>query len=163
MLFENCHLKAYPDPLSGGKPITIGWGSTRKSDGSEFKLGELITQEEADSLFAHQIETRYLPKCQKIPHWQDMSKYQRAALLSFAYNLGADFYGSKGFSTITAKLRDRNWNDIPLALMLYRNPGSEVELGLARRRFAEGLVWRGAEPENAYHKVMGMGLAKLVT
>ncbi|AEC53058.1 hypothetical protein SCRM01_112c [Synechococcus phage S-CRM01] len=27
--------------------------------------------------------------------------------------------------------------------MLYRNPGSNVELGLARRRYAEGLVWNG--------------------
>ena len=32
--FEGCHLSAYPDPLSGGLPITIGWGSTRKKDGS---------------------------------------------------------------------------------------------------------------------------------
>jgi hypothetical protein len=32
--FEGCHLKAYPDPLSGGLPITIGWGTTRKKDGS---------------------------------------------------------------------------------------------------------------------------------
>jgi lysozyme len=24
--FEGCRLNAYPDPLSGGLPITIGWG-----------------------------------------------------------------------------------------------------------------------------------------
>ncbi|NET70362.1 MAG: hypothetical protein F6K62_04930 [Sphaerospermopsis sp. SIO1G2] len=30
--FEGLYLQAYPDPLSGGKPITIGWGSTRKKD-----------------------------------------------------------------------------------------------------------------------------------
>lgn len=44
--FEGCHLNAYPDPLSGNLPITIGWGSTRKKDGSPFKLGESITQQE---------------------------------------------------------------------------------------------------------------------
>ncbi len=27
--FEGCHLDAYPDPLSGGEPWTIGWGKTR--------------------------------------------------------------------------------------------------------------------------------------
>jgi hypothetical protein len=36
--FEGCHLKAYPDPLSGNLPITIGWGTTRKKDGSPFKM-----------------------------------------------------------------------------------------------------------------------------
>ncbi len=40
--FEGCHLKAYPDPLSGGKPYTVGWGSTKKMDGSSFILGETI-------------------------------------------------------------------------------------------------------------------------
>lgn len=28
--FEGCYLKAYPDPLSGNLPITIGWGTTKK-------------------------------------------------------------------------------------------------------------------------------------
>lgn len=37
--FEGLSLDAYPDPKTGGKPITIGWGSTRKRDGSPFKLG----------------------------------------------------------------------------------------------------------------------------
>lgn len=32
--FEGCHLSAYPDPLSGGEPWTIGYGTTRFPDGS---------------------------------------------------------------------------------------------------------------------------------
>ncbi|HYX19157.1 MAG TPA: lysin, partial [Nostoc sp.] len=27
--FEGCNLHAYPDPRTGGKPITIGWGATK--------------------------------------------------------------------------------------------------------------------------------------
>ena len=46
--FEGCHLSAYPDPLSGNLPITIGWGSTRRKDGSPFQLGQSISQQEAD-------------------------------------------------------------------------------------------------------------------
>jgi hypothetical protein len=58
--FEGCHLKAYPDPLSGGLPITIGWGSTRKKDGSAFKLGDQITQQEADDLLISQCKNTTL-------------------------------------------------------------------------------------------------------
>ncbi|MEO1400277.1 MAG: peptidoglycan-binding protein [Cyanobacteria bacterium J06635_1] len=135
--FEGSHLKAYPDPLSGGKPYTIGWGSTRRKDGSPFKLGEVITQAEADDLLMHQIRTQFLPSLERIPAWPELNENQRGALLSFAYNLGAAFYGSSGFSTISRVLRERRWDQIESALLLYRNPGSNVEAGLRRRRQAE--------------------------
>lgn len=139
--FEGCHLKAYPDPLTKGAPYTIGWGSIKKMDGSPFKLGETITQEEADELLNKQLETVYLPGIERIPYFTEMSDEQVGALLSFAYNLGARFYGSEGFETITRRLRNREWDLIPDALLLYRNPGSSVEEGLKRRRIAEGALW----------------------
>lgn len=139
--FEGCHLKAYPDPLTGGLPITIGWGTTRRIDGSRFKLGDVITQKEADDLLIFDIERRILPHLQKIPHWNSMNQNQQGALLSFAYNLGSNFYGSDGFFTITRHLRDKNWAMIPKTLEMYRNPGTRVEAGLLRRRRAEGKLW----------------------
>ena len=139
--FEGCHLKAYPDPLSGNLPITIGWGSTRKKDGSAFKLGDTITQQEADELLISQCITQFLPSLSKIPYWNEMNDNQRGALLSFAYNLGAGFYGSGNFNTITSRLKNKEWDKVPDALYLYRNPGSNVEAGLARRRKAEGKLW----------------------
>lgn len=139
--FEGCHLKAYPDPLSGGKPYTVGWGSTKKIDGSPFALGEEITQEEADNLLETQLNTAYLPSLERIPYFNEMSEEQVGALLSFAYNLGARFYGSEGFETVTRRLRNREWNLIPDTLLLYRNPGTSVEAGLKRRRIAEGALW----------------------
>lgn len=139
--FEGCHLKAYPDPLSGGKPYTVGWGSTKKKDGSSFALGETITQEEADSLLLYQLEMAYLPPLTRIPYFNEMSPEQVGALLSFAYNLGARFYGSQGFETISRRLRNREWDLVPDALLLYRNPGTNVEAGLKRRRIAEGALW----------------------
>ena len=140
--FEGCHLKAYPDPLSGGLPITIGWGSTRKKDGSAFKLGDQITQQEADELLISQCKNQFLPALRKIPHWNEMSDGKRGALLSFAYNLGAGFYGGANFNTITKRLKNKEWDLVPDALYLYRNPGSNVEAGLARRRKAEGESWK---------------------
>jgi len=139
--FEGCHLKAYPDPLTGNLPITIGWGSTRKKDGSAFKLGDTITQQEADDLLISQCKNQFLPALRKIPHWNEMSDGKRGALLSFAYNLGAGFYGGANFNTITKRLKNKEWDLVPHALYLYRNPGSNVEAGLARRRKAEAESW----------------------
>ena len=140
--FEGCHLKAYPDPLSGNLPITIGWGSTRKKDGSPFYLGDTLTQAEADELLIAQCKKEFLPSLRKIPYWNEMSDGKRGALLSFAYNLGAGFYGSGDFNTITKRLKNKEWDLVPDALYLYRNPGSNVEAGLARRRKSEGEAWK---------------------
>ena len=140
--FEGCHLNAYPDPLTGGLPITIGWGSTKDFNGQPFKIGKKITQEYADRLLVFDIENRFLPSLQKIPYWSEMNDNQRGALLSFAYNLGAGFYGGSNFNTITRVLKNKEWNKVPDALYLYRNPGSNVEAGLARRRVAEGKLWK---------------------
>jgi GH24 family phage-related lysozyme (muramidase) len=140
--FEGCHLKAYPDPLTGNLPITIGWGSTRKKDGSPFKMGDTLTQAEADELLIEQCKKEFLPSLRKIPFWGEMSDGKRGALLSFAYNLGAAFYGGDNFNTITKRLKNKEWDLVPDALFLYRNPGSNVEAGLARRRKAEGEAWK---------------------
>ena len=139
--FEGCKLKAYYDPHTGGLPITIGWGSTRRKDGSRFMIGNTITQDEADDLLYFQLRREFLPALQKIPYWSEMNDNQQGALLSFAYNLGADFYGSSNFNTITRNLKEKNWKAIPETLKLYRNPGSKVEAGLLRRRVAEGKLW----------------------
>jgi lysozyme len=139
--FEGCHLKAYYDPLTGGLPITIGWGSTRRKDGTRFLIGNKITQEEADDLLYFQLRREFLPSLQKIPYWNEMNENQQGALLSFAYNLGAGFYGGTNFNTITRVLREKKWDEVPAALELYRNPGTKVEAGLLRRRKAEGKLW----------------------
>ena len=139
--FEGCELKAYYDPHTNGLPITIGWGSTRRKDGSRFMIGNRISQEEADDLLYYQLRREFLPSLQKIPHWNEMNENQQGALLSFAYNLGADFYGSSDFNTITRVLKEKKWTEVPKALELYRNPGTKVEAGLLRRRKAEGALW----------------------
>jgi lysozyme len=140
--FEGCHLKAYYDPLTNSLPITIGWGSTLRKNGTRFMIGNTITQEEADDLLYFQLRHEFLPSLSKIPYWNEMNDNQRGALLSFAYNLGDGFYGSGNFNTITSRLKNKEWDKVPDALYLYRNPGSNVEAGLARRRKSEGNLWK---------------------
>jgi lysozyme len=139
--FEGCHLNAYPDPLTKGPPITIGWGSTKDFDGEPFKIGRVITQKYADALLEFDLKNRFLPALQRISYWNEMNENQQGALLSFAYNLGAGFYGSSDFNTITRVLKNKEWSKVPDALYLYHNPGTNVADGLKRRRKAEGDLW----------------------
>jgi GH24 family phage-related lysozyme (muramidase) len=151
--FEGCHLSAYPDPLSGGDPWTIGYGTTRYSGGVPVKRGDKINMIEADMLLRLEIDRIASKLRTTVPHWQAMDDHQQSALVSFAYNLGAGFYGTEGFETISRCLLSKDWAAVPAALELYRNPGTPVEAGLLRRRRAEGKLWgthhASAEPETA--------------
>ena len=141
--FEGFSAKAYADPLSvDGLPITNGFGSTKNLNGKNWKLGEEITLPEAEELLKKKLEEAYLPHLLKIPYWKDMTPVKQGALLSFSYNLGNRFYGSSDFETITQVLNKKEWNKVPDAFYIYRNPGTKVELGLARRRAAEGVAWQ---------------------
>jgi GH24 family phage-related lysozyme (muramidase) len=122
---------------------TIGYGSTFYLNGREVAWGDPpITKTEARDMMENVCEKYFWDViCCELPYWEDMNDNQRSALCSFAYNLGAYFYGSPGFKTISGCLREKRWGDVPAALMLYVNPGSAVEAGLTRRRKAEGELW----------------------
>jgi lysozyme len=139
--FEGFYPNAYPDALHGWIIPTIGWGSTEKEDGSKWHRGDKITLEQANELLESQLETDYLPPLSKIPYWDEMGPNRQGALLSFGYNVGAEFYGAPGFNTISKYLEEKQWQHVPAALTLYRNPGSVVEAGLLRRRKAEGKLF----------------------
>jgi GH24 family phage-related lysozyme (muramidase) len=139
--FEGCHLDAYADPLSGGEPWTIGYGTTRYQDGRKVERGDRINAVEADMLLRQEVDRIADKLGSAVPFWREMATEQKCALISFAYNLGSGFYGAAGFETITRRLRDREWSKVPDALVLYRNPGTNVEAGLKRRREAEGRLW----------------------
>ena len=147
--YEGFHAEAYPDPKTGGDPYTIGWGSTRWYDGDPVKKGQTITRELADEMLQGRVEADATRMATRVPGWDRLMVGQRAAMLSFAYNLGSDWYGGEGFTTISECFRSGRLGDVPAALMLYRNPGTNVELGLGRRRRAEGLVWAGMTPRVA--------------
>ena len=139
--FEGCHLDAYPDPLSGGDPWTIGYGTTRYQDGRRVSRGDKINAIEADLLLRREVDRIAEKLRATVPYWVQMADHQKCALISFAYNLGSGFYGTTGFETISRELREKDWAAVPDALLLYRNPGSNVEAGLKRRRIAEGDIW----------------------
>ena len=139
--FEGFESKAYPDPLTGAEPITIGFGTIKYPDGSKVKMGDDCTEEQAKVWLMFEIEKKCLRQLERIPTWPDMNDNQKAALLSFAYNLGAHFYRASNFTSIS-RVCDQpgDWHDhewVKDQFVKYRNPGSDVEAGLKRRREAE--------------------------
>lgn len=145
--FEGVHLSAYPDPLHGWDVATIGYGTTRYPDGRKVQRGDKITVIDADQLLELEVDRIASKLRSSVPFWNEMPANKQCALISFAYNLGAGFYGSAGFETISRCLRERDWAAVPAAMELYRNPGSNVEAGLLRRRRAEGRLWTGEQQQ----------------
>lgn len=139
--WESLRLSAYADPGTGGKPYTNGYGSTRTLEGGEWVLGQKITKQHAEDLLRIEIAEGFLPKLRQLPYWYEMNANQQGALLSFAYNVGAHFYGAKGFNTITRVLKNKEWNMMPKALMLYVKANGKFMRGLYNRRQAEGQLW----------------------
>lgn len=139
--FEGFSSIAYVDPLSGGEPITIGYGTTQYPDGRRVRMGDTVTREQAESYLRWYADRCEEVQRSRIPTWGFMSPHQQAAILGFAFNLGANFFGSHGFATLTRNLRESDWSAVPETLLLYRNPGSNVEAGLRRRREAEGSLF----------------------
>ena len=133
-----------PTPYDDGVGVaTIGYGSTFYEDGRSVGWNDpAITEPQARRMMSNIVKEDFWDVLElTIPNWKEMNDNQRSALTSFAYNLGAHFFGNPGFNTLSAVLRDRAWAEVPDALMLYVNPGSAVEAGLRRRRDAEGRLW----------------------
>ncbi len=139
--FEGFVGHAYPDPASGGEPWTIGYGFTHL-DGRAVQPGDTISQAEGEAQLQSGVNSCARHLASKIPYWSSMVEDQRCALISFAWNLGEDFYGSDGFDTISRLLREKDWSGVPSGLLLYCDPGTAVSDGLLRRRQAEGNLWQ---------------------
>jgi len=139
--FEGFVDHAYPDPASGGEPWTIGYGFT-SLDGRPVQPGDTINRAEADAQLLGGVNACARHLASRVPYWSGMAEDQRCCLISFAWNLGEDFYGGAGFDTISRRLREKDWAAVPEALLLYCDPGSSVQAGLLRRRQAEADLWR---------------------
>ncbi len=140
--WEGFSSEAYVDPITKSEPYAIGFGSTHWDDNSKVRRGDRITKPQAETLLANTIETHVVRSLSgNIPHWRKLTPERKAALVSFAYNVGWHFYDREGFETISRALREKDYDAMPRIMGLYVNPGSSAEVGLRRRRKAEGQLW----------------------
>lgn len=100
--FEGLRLNAYRD-IAG--VWTIGYGSTRYHDGKVIKPGDKLTGEaEASALLANSL-SQYIDAVNRLVKVA-LNQDQFNALVSFAYNVGADALGR---STLLKKLNQLDY------------------------------------------------------
>ena len=81
---EGCKLEAYPDPLSGAEPWTIGYGQT----GRDICKGVVWTQEQADVALADAINTAEGELDQHAPWWRSMNDARQDVMVNMCFNMG---------------------------------------------------------------------------
>ena len=141
--FEGVEKHAYTDGV--GVP-TICAGLTRYPDGSPVRMGDTCSEPVCRAYLQSMIEENYVPRLMAIPGWDRLGKCRKAVLLSFAWNLGPNFYGSSGFESITKALdagarNPEEYKKIPDILNLYTRAGGVELQGLKIRRAEEGRIW----------------------
>lgn len=166
--FEQCRLRAYPDPASqlgraiaagmhnlvglSGRPWTIGWGDT----GRDVVEGMEISQASADARFARRLATEFEPMANAaitVP----VTQGQFDAFVSCLYNTGPGGAGRDGLIRLasgkpSSLLRKLNANDVSGAraeFAKWNRAGGQVMLGLRRRRAAEQALFDGADGQRA--------------
>lgn len=134
-LFEGCKLEAYR--CSAGV-VTIGFGSILNDKGNPFKMGDKITQADADFLLKNEVEkkAKFLNKeLGKI----EVTQNQFDALLLFQYNCGnAALSGSTLFRKVKANPNDKT---IEAEFLRWNKAGGKVIKGLSIRRATEAKLY----------------------
>lgn len=133
--YEACYLTAYPDPATGGEPITIGWGNTSPG----LKLGTTITQAEADRLFEDRLAREFEPGVSKLLK-RDPKQGEFDAFVCLAYNIGL---GNFGKSTALRKFNMGETEAAATAILSWEKAAGKVMKGLQRRRWAEHRLFIG--------------------
>lgn len=130
-LFEGLRLRPYLCPAG---VATIGYGTTRYRDGTRVLLTDPpITAGMAELMLIADLTTRYMPDvvrlCPKV-----RPDGLNAALLDFAYNLGAHNLAA---STLRRRVNAKDTAGIKAELRKWTRGGGRVLPGLQRRREAE--------------------------
>lgn len=127
--FEGVKLTAYADPI--GIP-TIGIGTTRYENGAKVKLGDVITEERALQLLAHDVTKFAQAVNSRIK--TTIHQHHFDALVSFTYNVGI---GNFEASTLLKLLNRADFNGASKEFVRWNKAGGKVLAGLTRRRQAE--------------------------
>lgn len=143
--FESCRLKAYPDPGSGGRPWTIGWGNTTDEQGRPIKPGTVWTRERADARF-EQFLAGLEAEVNGLLGSAPTTQSQFDAMVSFAYNLGTDIDlddvpEGLGDSTLLKKHLAGDHDGAAREFAKWNRAGGRVLAGLTRRRAAEATLY----------------------
>lgn len=126
--FEGFKLKAYPDPGTGGKPWTIGYGHT----GPEVVPGLVWTKAQCEAAFRKDLEKFEKGVANMVT--SPLTSNQFSALVCLAYNIGI---GNLSKSTLLKKVNLGDYAGASKEFMKWNKAAGKVMAGLTRRRTAE--------------------------
>lgn len=126
--FEGCRLTAYPDPATGGEPITCCYGHT----GPEVKLGMKFSPDICEAFLIKDAE--HAADTVKRGVTVQMTQGQFDALTSFVFNVGS---GNFLKSTLLRKLNSGDTLGASLEILRWNRAAGKEMTGLTRRRAAE--------------------------
>lgn len=81
---EGCRLQAYPDPLSGGEPWTIGYGHT----GREVVPGLVWTETTALAVLTDDAVRTAAGLDTAVPWWRSLDDLRQDVLMNMAFQMG---------------------------------------------------------------------------
>jgi len=118
---------------------TIGYGSRRMPNGRRVKRGDTITQAQAERLLMRTVDNYAKTVERRIKH--PLSSQQKAALVSFAYNVGEDAFERSS----VARHADRgNFREAAQSLLRYVHARGRKMPGLVARRREEVKLLKGS-------------------
>ena len=118
--------------------LTLGYGSTRHSDGTPIKSTDRITREDATKLMQGELEAykKLMLKCVKVPLYQ----YEFNAYASVTYNIGPTNFCS---STLVKKLNQEDYKWACQQILKWDKQKGKTLKGLTARRQEEYLTCLG--------------------
>lgn len=133
---EGVELKAYPDPGTGGKPWTIGYGHTRGVN-----QGDVCTPKQALAWLREDVKDA-VSAVNRLVNVK-LTQGQFDALVDFVYNLGETTFQK---STLLKKLNDGKYSEIDDELKRWIRANGRVLGGLVTRRDREANLFDDEPP-----------------
>ena len=129
---EGIKLVGHPDPATGGKPFTAGYGHT----GPDVSLGVKYTLAQAGVWLAQDI-AKFEAGVNKLAPVTTQGQFD--ALVSFAYNLGL---GNLQSSTLLKKHNAGDYAGAALEFSRWNKAAGKVMAGLTARRARESELYK---------------------
>lgn len=140
---ESCSLTAYRD-IAG--IATIGWGATMHKSGQKVRIGDVITQQQADDLLAWEVSLKETG-VNNLLHPYIINQNQYDALVSFTYNVGI---GALASSTLLKKVRKTPCDASIRDEFMKWNKISHIENGVKKYSVSVGLTKRRNREADLY-------------
>lgn len=141
--FESLKLRAYPDPATGGKPWTIGYGHT----GPDVYPGLAISQTRAEQLLDADL-AKAEAEVNKYGH--NLTQGQFDCLVDMVFNMGSGFIRPDNINgDFDDFVASGNKVEMRKRIPQFRMAKGKVMKGLVRRRAANLALWDGKSGDEA--------------